>query len=52
MIRLLLGRWRRRVFVVYFSNYFPREVDSMWPTLEEAERRAGELDGDWNVEEW
>jgi len=51
----LLVCWRRRprdVFVVHFSNYFPREVDSTWTTREAAEARAAELDGDWRVEEW
>ena len=38
-------------FNVYQGNYFPREIDSTWPTREQAEARVGELDGDWRIEE-
>ena len=35
---------------VFFSNYYPQEVDSVWDTEEGARARASSLDGDWNVE--
>jgi hypothetical protein len=44
----------RTIFVVRFSNYYPAEIDSIWRTRREAQRRADELgdDGDdWIVEE-
>jgi hypothetical protein len=48
-----------RVFVVEWGNEFPAEVDSVWATQEEAQRRADELNerairgGDnYRVSEW
>ena len=44
-------------YCVYFSNYYPREIDSVFNTFEEAEKRADELNDadpegmEWNVEE-
>lgn len=39
-----------KIWQVYYSNYFPREVDSTWATEAQAEKRAAELKGPWNVE--
>ncbi len=39
------------VWVVYYGNYFPREVDSVWLTRDGAEQRASILVG-FRVEEW
>ncbi len=39
------------VWWVFFSNYFPREVDSLHCTEELAKSRAEELGGDWDFEE-
>jgi hypothetical protein len=38
------------VFAVIFSNYFPRQVDSLWETEALAQRRADELGDGWDVE--
>lgn len=32
------------VFMVRYANYDPPEVDSLWTTAEEAQKRADELD--------
>ena len=39
----------REVYAVCFGNYFPAEIDSLWPTAELAEERAEKLSGDWEV---
>ena len=37
------------IYVVCYSNYHPREVDSLWLHEEDADARVDELDGDWRV---
>lgn len=39
------------VWVVYYGNYYPRELDSIWATEELAKARC-EIDPDLNCEEW
>jgi len=43
---------RRRVYVVRYSNYEPAEVDSLWESLADAERRADACGDGWCVEQW
>lgn len=43
---------RYRVYAVEWGNEFPAEIDSLWTTREEAERRVEELGGRWDVSEW
>ena len=38
------------VWAVVFSNYDPREIDSLWWNEEEASARAEELGEMWRVE--
>lgn len=39
----------RTVWAVMFGNYEPSEIDSLWDTEEDADKRAAQLDGDWRV---
>ena len=39
-------------FAVVYSNYFPREVDSIWSTRDKAESRACQVGQEWHVVEW
>ena len=40
------------VFAVVYSNYHPREVDSLWWNEAEAQKKAEELGDGWEVERW
>jgi hypothetical protein len=40
------------VYAVVFSNYEPTEVDSLWASMELAERRATKLGSGWEAVEW
>ena len=40
-----------KCFAVVYSNYYPREIDSIWSTLEEAEACACTLGNGWVAEE-
>ena len=39
------------IYAVCYSNYHPREVDSLWLHEADADARVGELDGDWRIYE-
>ena len=46
---------QKTVWCVIYGNYFPREIDSIWATREDALARAEELNNDdfaWEVVEW
>lgn len=40
------------VWAVVFSNYEPREVDTLWETEELAKRRVAMLSSGWETVEW
>jgi hypothetical protein len=42
----------RSVWAVVHSNFFPREIDSLWSTRELAQKRADQLGDSWRPEEW
>lgn len=40
------------IYVVHYSNYEPKEVDSNWRTMEQAEKRVKELNNSmWEISE-
>ena len=39
-----------KIYAVVYSNYWPREVDSLWTKEEDAQKLAESLEGEWNVE--
>ena len=39
------------IFAVCYSNYHPREIDSLWIDEADADARVDELEGDWRVYE-
>ena len=40
-----------KCFAIVYSNYFPREIDSLWSTKEKAELRLKELSSEWRIVE-
>jgi len=40
------------VFAVEWGNGFPAEIDSLWTTEEEAQKRAEEMSESWRVTRW
>lgn len=46
------SKMKTKIYVVHYGNYFPREVDSQYRTLAEAEKRVKELGGGmWEISE-
>jgi len=41
----------RTLYLVVYGNYWPREVESVWTSLDAALRRSNALPGDWRVAE-